>query len=192
MLDFLCGRKGRGGKKHNIRIFQGQRPQIDSSAFIDPTAVIIGKVSIGRNVFVGPGAVVRADEPGSSIIIQDGCNVQDRVIVHALGRTAVVVDEGTSLSHGCIIHGPCKIGKRCFIGFGSVVFRAEIGDGVCVKHLTVVENANILSEKKVDSNQRISGEESPECLCCVDGETRAFMDNVAKANLDLVGGYKNE
>ncbi len=43
---------------------QGDYPQIDDSAYIDPAAVIIGKVSIARNVFIGPTAVIRADEPG--------------------------------------------------------------------------------------------------------------------------------
>lgn len=46
---------------------QGDYPQVDKSAYIDPTAVIVGKVNIGKNVFVGPTAVIRADEPGSTI-----------------------------------------------------------------------------------------------------------------------------
>ncbi len=109
---------------------QGDYPQIDRSAFIHPTAIIIGNVKIGKKVFVGPGAVIRADEPKSSIFIGDNCNVQDRVVVHALQNSSVYVDDNTSLSHGCIVHGPCKIGKNCFIGFGSVIFNAELGQGV--------------------------------------------------------------
>ncbi|MBU0952022.1 MAG: hypothetical protein KKH91_04250 [Elusimicrobia bacterium] len=83
------------------------------SAFVHPTAVIIGNVKIGKQVFVGPDAVIRADEPKSSIFIGANCNVQDRVIVHALQNTSVYVDNNSSLSHGCIVHGPCKIGKKC-------------------------------------------------------------------------------
>ena len=109
---------------------EGDYPQIDDSAYIDSTAVIIGKVDIGKNVFIGPGAVVRADELGSSITIKDNCNIQDRVIIHALENTSVLIEENTSLVHGCIVHGPCKIGKNCFIGFGSVVFNAEVGSEV--------------------------------------------------------------
>ena len=62
----------------------GDYPQIDKDTYVHSTAVIIGKVSIGKNVFIGPGAVIRADEKGSSIIIKDNCNVQDRVIIHGL------------------------------------------------------------------------------------------------------------
>jgi carbonic anhydrase/acetyltransferase-like protein (isoleucine patch superfamily) len=59
-------------------------PEIDNTAYIDSPAVIVGKVKIGKNVFVAPGAVIRGDEPKSSIIIHDNCNVQDRVVIHAL------------------------------------------------------------------------------------------------------------
>ena len=42
----------------------GDYPKVDTTSYIHPTAVVIGKVRIGKNVFVGPGAVIRADEPG--------------------------------------------------------------------------------------------------------------------------------
>ncbi len=94
----------------------GDYPDIDDTAYIDPSAVIIGKVKMGKNVFVGPFAVLRADEPDSSIIIGDNCNIQDRVVLHSLEDSLVLIEEITSLAHGCIIHGPCKIGNNCFIG----------------------------------------------------------------------------
>ena len=96
---------------------QGDHPQIDNTAYIDSTAVIIGRVKIGKNVFVGPGAVIRADESESSITVEDNCNVQDRVIIHALENSSVLIEKNTSLAHGCIIHGPCKIGEDCFVDF---------------------------------------------------------------------------
>lgn len=94
---------------------QGDYPQIDKSAYIDPTAVIVGKVNIGRHVFVGPTAVIRADELDSTIVIGDNCNVQDRVIIHALEDSSVLIGENTSLAHGCIVHGPCKLAKTVLL-----------------------------------------------------------------------------
>jgi len=170
---------------------EGDYPQIDNSAYIDLTAVIIGKVSIGNNVFVGPTAVIRADEPGSSIIIKDNCNVQDRVIIHALEGSSVLIEESSSLAHGCIIHGPCKIGKNCFVGFGSVVFKAEIGDGVCIKHLAVVERVDIIPERIIESHCLVNCEEDARDLRYADKKTKAFMEKVIKANLSLVKGYKH-
>lgn len=170
---------------------QGDYPQTDKSAYIDPTAVIIGKVSIGRNVFAGPGAVLRADEPGSSITINDNCNIQDRVIIHALEDTSVLIDKNTSLAHGCIIHGPCKIGKNCFVGFGSVVFDAEIDEGVIIRHLAVVEGVNILPERVVESHKLVNNEDDVKELRFIDKNLRNFAKKVVEANLDLVKRYKN-
>jgi len=170
----------------------GDYPQIGDRVYIDSTAVIIGKVKIGKNVFIGPGAVLRADEPRSSITINDNCNVQDRVIIHALENSAVLVEENTSLAHGCIVHGPCKIGKNCFIGFGSVVFGAKIGEGAMVKHLAVVEGVNIPHGKKIESAQLINSEDKVEDLECVNKNTRDFGKKVIEANLELVKKYKQE
>lgn len=171
---------------------QGDYPQTDKSAYIDPTAIIFGKVSIGRNVFVGPTAVIRADEPGSSITIGDNCNVQDRVTIHALEDTSVLIEENTSLAHGCIIHGPCRIGKNSFVGFGSIVFKSKIGDGVCMKHLVVVEGVDVVNERIVESHRLVKCEKDTRDLGCTDKKTKDFMEKIVKVNLDLVRGYKNE
>jgi len=161
-------------------------PQIDNAAYIDPAAVIIGKVKIGKNVFVGPGAVLRADELGSSIIVKDNCNIQDRVIIHTLKGTSVLIEKNTSLTHGCIIHGPCKIGKNCFIGFGSIVFNAELGEGVFVKHLSCVEGAKIPSKILIPNGAIIDSEDKAKDLEMVTEGLKSFSQKVIKANLELV------
>jgi len=167
-------------------------PAIHKTAYVHPTAVIIGQVRIGRRVFVGPGAVIRADEPGSSIIIHDNCNVQDRVVIHALEKTSVIVEESTSLSHGCIIHGPCKIGRNCFVGFGSVVFKAEINEGTVIKHLTVAEGIKISSNKLVTNGTVIDSEDMIKQLAPATEKLKTFSQKVVRTNLDLVKAYKKE
>jgi len=167
-------------------------PQIQESAYIDPTAVIIGNVKIGNNVFVGPLAVIRADEPRSRIIVKDNCNVQDRVIIHALAGTSVEVGRFTSLSHGCIVHGPCRIGKNCFIGFGSVVFNARLGEGAIVKHLAVIDGVHISAGKVVGPCRAIRSDEDAKFLESADSKIKDFIKRVVKANMGLVKGYKNE
>lgn len=168
---------------------QGDYPKADATSYIDPTAVLVGKVEIGKRVLVGPGAVLRADEAGSLIVIGDDCNVQDRVIVHALRGSAVLVQKGTSLSHGCIVHGPCKIGKNCFIGFGSVVFNANLENGVVVKHLAVVENAKITANRLIPSGFICKSQNETKILKEVDKSTKKFCANVVKVNLGLLRGY---
>lgn len=66
----------------------GHLPQIDATAFVDPTAIICGKVIICENVFVGPYAVIRADEINADgdmepIIIGANSNIQDGVVIHS-------------------------------------------------------------------------------------------------------------
>ncbi|MHB8155321.1 MAG: LbetaH domain-containing protein [Candidatus Omnitrophota bacterium] len=170
----------------------GDYPKIDKTAYIDPTAVIIGKVKIGKNVFVAPGAIVRADEPGSSVIIGDSSNIQDRVIIHALGSSSVIISRNTSLSHGCIVHGPCKIGKGCFIGFGSVIFKANIKDNVFIKSLVVIEGVKIPNKKFVPNGAIVSSPRVVESLQSISQEEIAFANRVIEANLRLGKGYRLE
>lgn len=169
---------------------EGSYPQIDDSTYISPTAVIIGRVKIGKSVFVGPLTVIRADEPESSIIIHDNCNIQDRVIIHALENSSVSIEENTSLAHGCIVHGPCKIGQGCFIGFGTVVFNAVLSNEIVVKHLVVIEGVEIPSGRLVPNRAVINSEDKVKDLELATEELEIFSQKVVKVNLDLVKGYK--
>ena len=169
----------------------GDHPNIDDTAYIDPSAVIIGKVKIGKNVFVGPAAVLRADEPNSSIIIEDNCNIQDRVVLHSLEDSLVLIEKSASLAHGSIIHGPCKIGNNCFIGFGSVIFNSEIGEGAVILHLVVLEGVNILSGKMIESSRSLSSIDDVSKLKQVDQKLKDFTRKVIKTNLDLAKMYKD-
>ncbi len=171
---------------------QGDLPQIHKTAYVDSTAVIIGKVRIGKNVFVGPGAVVRADEPNSSITVKDNCNIQDRVIIHALENSSILIDKNTSLAHGCIIHGPCKIGKGCFIGFGSVIFKALIKDNVFIKSLAVIEGVRIPNKKFIPNGAIIVSPRAVESLQSISREEIVFANKVAEVNLRLAKGYRLE
>jgi carbonic anhydrase/acetyltransferase-like protein (isoleucine patch superfamily) len=115
----------------------GDWPEIDHTAFVDPSVQVIGNVWIGHRVYVGPNAVIRADEADLTgqvrpVVIEAQCNVQDGAIIHAMGGTSVTVGPGTCMAHGCMVHGPCVIGEGCFLGFRCVVFRATIEDAVWV------------------------------------------------------------
>ncbi len=168
----------------------GKFPSINKASFIDSTAIIIGNVKIGRNVFVGPGAVIRADEPGSFIIVKDNCNIQDRVIIHGLKDSSVIMAESVSLAHGCIVHGPCKIGKNCFIGFGAIVFDAELADNVIVKHLAVVEGVRVSSKRLVPSGAVIDMQVKVKTLKLASRKLRYFALEIIKTNMDLAKCYK--
>ncbi len=128
----------------------GDRPTIHPSAFIDPSAQIIGNVQIGQDVFVGPLAVIRGDEPGADgkikpVVIEAGTNIQDGVIIHSMGGTSVRIGPKASIAHGVVIHGPCVVGKECFVALRTVIYSATIEDFVWVGMGSIIMRATIPS-----------------------------------------------
>ena len=170
----------------------GQFPKISNKAWIFETALIIGNVTIEENVFVGPNAVIRADEPGSSIVIRSGCNVQDNVVVHSLSNSEVRIGNNTSLAHGCIVHGPCEIGESCFVGFGAVVFDCSIGKDTLVLHRSIVRGVEILPHKVVPDGAVITSQKTASVLEDITADLTEFKKSVVRANIDLVEGYKDQ
>ncbi len=168
----------------------GDKPRIDITAFVHSSAVVIGNVQIGGKVFVGPNAVIRADEPCAqgkveAIVIESEVNIQDGVIIHALGGASVRIGKGSSLAHGAVIHGPCHVGENCFIGFKSVVFKAFLGKGVMIQHQALVEGVTIPDGRHVPSMTGVLTEEDVQKLSPVSFELAAFVDNVRRANVFL-------
>jgi carbonic anhydrase/acetyltransferase-like protein (isoleucine patch superfamily) len=165
----------------------GQHPEIDESACIHTTAVVIGNVRIGSGVFVGPNAVIRADEPGPEshvepIVIEAGANIQDGVIIHALGGSRVLIGKGASVAHGAVVHGPCEVGENSFIGFKSVVFKATLGRGVVVLHQTLVEGVQVPDGIHVPSMRAVTAEADLQDLPAVTAELTAFAEKVRQVN----------
>ena len=172
----------------------GDRPMIDSTAYIDPTAQIIGKVKIGAGAFIGPNAVIRSDELGESgqvesIVIGPECNVQDGVIIHSLGGEPVEIGARVSLAHGCVIHGPCSIAEDCFIGFRAVVFRAALHSGTFVGAGAIVEGVELPAGALIRPGTLVNSPDTISGLPRIGPKEYAFMKEVVATNLKLAQGY---
>ena len=173
----------------------GDRPGVDSTAYVDPSAQVIGNVHIGPEVYIGPNAVIRADESDDTgyvqpVVIESGCNVQDGAIVHALAGTQVRIGPQTSLAHGCIIHGPCIIGECCFVGFRAVVFNATLGDGVFLDTSAVVQGVDLAANALVPPGVVVSSEEdAAKQVGTTSQADMRFRENVVSANQALADGY---
>lgn len=102
----------------NIFAIDGIVPVIDETAFVHPTAVIIGDVIIGPGVYVGPLASLRGDY--GRIIMKEGSNIQDTCVIHGDGRQDTIVEEDGHIGHGAVIHG-CVIGRNVLVGMNAVV-----------------------------------------------------------------------
>jgi len=173
----------------------GDLPIVPQSAFVDPTAIICGKVVIGENVFIGPYAVIRADEVNEqggmeAITIGDNSNIQDGVVIHSKAGGRVRIGEYTSIAHRSIVHGPCTVGSRVFLGFNSVVFNATLGDGSVVRHNSVVENCHVPPGFHIPSTTNVHSDEELARIPRVTADQTTFSEGVASTNMSLVQGYK--
>ena len=120
----------------NVFAFEGIVPVVHPSAFVHPNATVTGHVSIGRDVYVGPGAAIRGD--WGSIEIADGCNVQENCVIHAFPGVTVVLEESAHIGHGAVIHG-ARIGRNALVGMNAVVMdNATVGEGAIVGALSFV------------------------------------------------------
>ena len=127
--------------------FKGHRPVVDPSAFVHPQAAVTGNVSIGRNVYIGPGAAIRGD--WGRIVIEDGCNVQESCTIHMFPGVTVLLKEGAHIGHGAIVHG-AVIGRNCLIGMNSVIMdNVEIGDECIVGALTFIKAGEKIPRRSV-------------------------------------------
>jgi len=121
----------------NIYEIDGVKPVIDPSAYIHPTAVIIGSVQIGKNCYIGPNASIRGDY--GTIIFENGVNFQDLCVAHGFPGGITRIKENGHISHGAVIHG-CIIGKNTMVGIQSVIMdNAEIGDECMVAALSYIK-----------------------------------------------------
>lgn len=111
--------------------FNGKSPQIDPTAYVAPTGVVCGEVSLGPQASVWFGAVVRGDI--MPITIGPRSNVQDNCVLHVTyNGGGTHLGAGVCLGHGVILHD-CAIEGDCLIGMNAVVLdRAVIGAGSVV------------------------------------------------------------
>jgi len=175
----------------------GDTPTIAPTAFVHPSAVLIGHVVVEDGVNIGPQAVLRADEPGADgavrpIVVGADSNVQDAVVVHALGGTGVVIGPRSSIAHAAVLHGPCRIGAGCFIGFQSCVYKATLGDGVIVMHKALVEGADIADGLHVPSMTAVRNGDEAGRLTPANEEMIAFGKKVCEMNNFLAKAALNQ
>lgn len=127
--------------------FNGYKPVVDESAFVHPQANVTGNVIIGKNVYVGPGAVLRGD--WGQIILEDGCNVQENCVVHIFPGKIVRLKKGAHIGHGAIIHG-ATVGENTLVGMNAVLMDdVEVGDNCLIGALAFVPANTKIPERKL-------------------------------------------
>lgn len=131
-----------------IRDFETYSPQIASTAYIDPLAVVIGQVIIGEYTSLWPFVVARGDI--NRITIEARTNIQDNTVLHVnhdgpycLGGQALFIGEEVTVGHQSILHA-CTIEHHCLIGMGAIVL-----DGAVLQPYTLLAAGSLVSPGKV-------------------------------------------
>jgi len=103
--------------------FEGRSQRVSASAWIAPTATLVGDVTVEDEASVWYGAVLRADF--GPIIVRRGANVQDGSVLHGGADPVTEVGEGATIGHLCVVHG-CVIGAEALIGNGATVLDGAV------------------------------------------------------------------
>jgi len=113
-----------------VYAIDGLVPVIDPSAYVHPSAVLIGDVIVGPGCYVGPCASLRGDF--GRLILGRGANVQDTCVMHGFPGTDTVIEEDGHIGHGAVLHG-CRIGRNALVGMNAVIMdNAVLGESSIV------------------------------------------------------------
>jgi len=101
-------------------------PVVDPTAYVHPTAVLIGDVMVGPGCYVGPLASLRGDF--GRLVLHEGANLQDSCVMHGFPGSDTVVEADGHIGHGAVLHG-CVIRRNALVGMNAVVMdEAEVGE----------------------------------------------------------------
>ncbi|MGN1209387.1 MAG: gamma carbonic anhydrase family protein, partial [Duodenibacillus sp.] len=123
-------------------------PSIADSAWVAESAQVIGRVELGADASIWPGAVLRGDI--EAIRVGRGSNVQDNAVLHTDSAHPCVIEEDVTVGHGAILHG-CQVGAGALIGMGATVLNgavvgrdAVVGAGALVAEGKTVEAGTLV------------------------------------------------
>jgi carbon dioxide concentrating mechanism protein CcmM len=173
-------------------------PKINKTAFVSQFSSVIGDVTIRNNVYVAPNVSIRADE-GTPFYIGSNTNIQDGVILHGLlnkrisvgtKRYSIFIGNEVTIAHGALVHGPCYIADKVFVGFNAIVYNAIIGRGSFISYNAVVTNGvRIPPNRFVPPGANIDSQEKADALSPVPEDSKEFAREVQRVNQEFPASY---
>jgi len=125
-------------------------PVVHPSAFVHPTAVLIGDVIIGPRCYVGPVASLRGDF--GRLILGEGANIQDTCVMHGFPNTDTVDEENGHIGHGAVLHG-CHIGRNVLVGMNAVIMDgAQVGENSIIAAMAFIK-----AKTRIPPRQLVAG-----------------------------------
>ncbi len=125
----------------SLRVYaiDGIVPVVDPTAYVHPSAVLIGDVIIGPGCYVGPCASLRGDF--GRLILEAGANLQDTCVMHGFPGTDTVVEEHGHIGHGAVLHG-CRVGRNALFGINAEIRENAVIGEACSRAATALVKAS--------------------------------------------------
>jgi phenylacetic acid degradation protein len=135
----------------NLTVYSidGVVPVVDPTAFVHPSAVLIGDVIVGPGCYIGPVACLRGDF--GHIEVRAGANIQDTCVLHGYPGLGTIVEEDGHVGHGAVLHG-CRIERNGLVGMNAVVNdNAVVGDSAIVAAMAFVKAGMVIPPRTIAS-----------------------------------------
>jgi carbonic anhydrase/acetyltransferase-like protein (isoleucine patch superfamily) len=130
-----------------IRSYEGKTPRIEKGSIVFETASVIGDVTIGTEVGIWPGVVLRGD--CGAIVVGSGTSIQDNSVVHVSVDLPTIIGDDVTVGHGAILHS-CTLEDGCLIGMGAIVLdEAVVGRNSIVGAGALVTKGTIIPERSM-------------------------------------------
>lgn len=130
-----------------VYAIDGITPVVHPSAFVHPSAVLIGDVIVGARAYIGPCACLRGDF--GRIVVEEGANIQDTCMLHGFPGKDTVVGAEATIGHGAVLHG-CVVRRGALVGMNCVVNdNAEVGEDAVVAALAFVKAEDVIPARSL-------------------------------------------
>jgi phenylacetic acid degradation protein len=132
-----------------VKVYEidGVRPVVHPTAYVHPSAVLIGDVIVGPRCYVGPLASLRGDF--GRLVMEEGANVQDSCVMHGFPGEDTVVGIDGHIGHGAVLHG-CRILRNAMVGMNAVVMdKAVVGEASIVAAMSFVKAGMIIPPRSL-------------------------------------------
>ncbi|MGC9386373.1 MAG: gamma carbonic anhydrase family protein [Hydrogenovibrio sp.] len=173
----------------SVRPYLTDWPELHSTAWVDASAVVIGKCALAEEVSIWPNATLRGDV--NAIEIGARSNIQDGTVCHTTHDSPItkgsrcIVGADVTVGHNAVLHG-CIIEDECLIGMGAVV----LDNAVVQKHVLVGANSLVPAGKVLESGYLYLGSPVKRVRALTDDE-KAFFKYSAAHYVSLKQQYQS-
>lgn len=166
--------------------FDGHTPRVHPTAFIAPTAVLIGDVEVGESSSIWFGTVLRGDHPEHGIRIGARTSVQDNCVLHVSARGPTWVGDDVTIGHGAAFES-CEIRRGALIGMNAVILHdAVIGEESLVAALSVVPERMVVPPRSLVAGAPARVRKQ------LEGESAGWIRDSAGHYVDLARQYLDQ